>query len=262
MTNLLLLAILGVGTALLYGVWKTYRKVARIYQSTALTERDTKFLFNQVQAYHELMGLIRPEHPLPAMRGWAASPDFLLHVASHAIATRPRLIVECSSGVSTIVLARCCQLNGTGRVVSLEHGPEYAQLTREHLAEHGLEGWATVLDAPLGPHERAGGQPWYSTRGLDAERGEIDMLVIDGPPGDGARHARYPALPVLASRLSASCAVFLDDARRTEEREIVARWTSEFPEFTSRELTAEKGCVRLLRQVIAREAPLAARRPA
>ena len=46
-------------------------------------------------------------------------------------------------------------------------------------------------------------------------------------------HSRYPALPALADRLAADALVFLDDADREPEREIVARWAEEVPDWRS-----------------------------
>ncbi|HLV26722.1 MAG TPA: class I SAM-dependent methyltransferase [Gemmatimonadales bacterium] len=244
-TNLLLLALLGTAVMTLYAVWKTY---LRIEHSVLQNSQQMRALFNELKAYHELTKLLQLEAPLPAMRGWAASPDFLLHVVSHALASRPATIVECSSGVSTIVLARCCELNGRGHVYSLEHDGHYAGITRDNIAAHGLEKWATVLDAPIVPSAKAGGQPWYSTHELDSIPGRADLLVVDGPPGTISRLARYPALPVLMPRLADSCAVFMDDALRPDERATVDRWLHEFPEFEAHELTAEKGCVLLQRR--------------
>ena len=61
----------------------------------------------------------------------------------------------------------------------------------------------------------------------------IDLLLIDGPPGygDGMSHSRYPAMPALADRMAPNAMVFLDDADREPEREIVARWSEALPEW-------------------------------
>jgi len=159
---------------------------------------------------------------------WSAAPDFLELIVAHALSARPATIVECSSGLTTLMLARCCALNGHGRVVSLENGPEFAARTRAELARYGLESQATIIDAPLIPTEIGGqGYQWYDLAGLSVR--SIDMLVVDGPPGFIQRHSRYPALPMLFDRLADACQVFLDDAARPDERELVERWQAEFP---------------------------------
>jgi predicted O-methyltransferase YrrM len=192
---------------------------------------------------------------LPATRGWAASPDFLMELVSHARAAGPLTVLECSSGVSTLVLARCLQLNGGGKVFSLEHDAAYAEQTRRQLRRHGLGAWAVVLDAPLQQHALGGDTwPWYAIDGLAQALGnqmdtamEIDMLVIDGPPQAVRALARYPAGPLLFPRLRIGAAVFLDDAARLGEQAILARWKAEFPMFHQTSRPCEKGCAVLTR---------------
>jgi predicted O-methyltransferase YrrM len=172
---------------------------------------------------------------------WSAAPDFLRLIVDHALNTKPLLIVECGCGVSTLMLARCCALNGTGEVVSLEQGAEYAARARAELQRYGLAEHTRVIDAPTREYPFAGDRfAWYDFEGLpDAP---IDMLVIDGPPGFSRRHARYPALPLLFERLADDCIIFLDDAARPDEREIVALWLKRHPELLSDYLKLERGC--------------------
>jgi hypothetical protein len=47
---------------------------------------------------------------------------------------------------------------------------------------------------------------------------EIDLLLVDGPPGSLGEMARYPALHVLESQLASNAVVILDDADRPDER--------------------------------------------
>ena len=151
-------------------------------------------------------------------------------------------MVECSSGTSTLVLARCMQLNGAGMVFSLEHDPGYARLTRAQLRRHGLEDWAQVLDAPLRPHPLDGEKwPWYDISALPATL-EIDLLVIDGPPQATRSLARYPAGPLLFKSLGRGASVFLDDAARPDERTVLLRWQKEFPALDQSNRPCEKGC--------------------
>ncbi|MDH5711928.1 MAG: class I SAM-dependent methyltransferase, partial [Gammaproteobacteria bacterium] len=70
----------------------------------------------------------------------------------------------------------------------------------------------------------------------------IDILVIDGPPGFLQKNSRYPSLPLLFDRLSESCSVFLDDAARDDERELVAQWLIEYPGLQHAYHDFERGC--------------------
>ncbi|BAO44698.1 O-methyltransferase [Thiolapillus brandeum] len=190
--------------------------------------------------YAKLQARLELAHPLPWTEKWSAEEDFLLLVAEHCLAHKPSSILECSSGLSTLVLARCCQLNGRGQVISLENGEEFAQATRDNLASLGLEEHARVLHAPLGRQE-VNGQAfeWYSPPMLP-ER--IDILVVDGPPGFLQKHSRYPALPLLRERLVDGCHIYLDDAAREDEREIADLWCQEIPGLTHTYLDYQRGC--------------------
>lgn len=204
-------------------------------------------LFRQLEALHNLHLELGLEKSLPDTRDWAASPDFLLHMARHALTRQPRAVLECSSGTSTLVLARCMQINGAGKVFSLEHDPHFAQQTRAQLARHGLTDWAVVLDAPLRPRQLgAESWQWYSHEMLDGDA-PIDMIAIDGPPAATQPLARYPAGPLLFHRLSDGASVFLDDAARADEQTIVRRWQAEFPDLRHAAPRCEKGCAVLTR---------------
>ena len=224
----------------------TLHKVRRVHlhafellEHGRVTRVEVEHLFAQLQSLSLLERTLAMQQPLPPTRGWAGSPDFLLFAARHALAHKPKIAVECGSGVSTVVLARCMQLVGHGHLFSLEHEPVYAQKTRELLLEHGLEAWADVIDAPL--KAIATSTAWYDEAMFpDAMRG-IDLLVVDGPPDDVARLARYPALPRLLSRMAEHFTVIVDDAARPDETEMVARWKQEVPGTTSSSAPAEKG---------------------
>lgn len=215
-----------------------------IAEDVAIARREVQVLYAQIEALMALDRLLHLDAPLPALRGWAGSPDFLLVLARHVRIVRPRRILECSSGASTIVLARSLQLCGSGHLFSLEHDPLYAEKTRAELALHGLLDWATVVEAPLIEYPEFG-QPWYSIERLPSDAAGVEMLVVDGPPRQVAFRARLPALPVLRQRLAANCVTFLDDADRTDEQAIVADWLRRYPELAAEELSCEKGCIRL-----------------
>src|SRR5471032_2341070 len=204
-------------------------------------------LYRQLEALQALQLELKLPHSLPPLRGWAASPDFLLELVWHAQDAQPRTVVECSSGASTLVLARCMQMNGGGKVYSLEHDPVYAAKTRANLQRMGLSEYAEVLDAPLVPF-RSGAESWswYRHEVLPQDL-RIDLLAIDGPPMDTSPLARYPAGPALFGRLAANGAVFLDDAARAEETAVLQRWQREFPQFGQSLLDCEKGCAVLRR---------------
>jgi hypothetical protein len=131
---------------LLGAVYVLQRKVTRIDIATwnlpgvlnsKINDAELR-LYRQLEALSGLNSLIHPLFPLPALRGWAGSPDFLLELARRAVARKPSTVVECGCGASTLVLARSCQLVANGHVYSLEHEPAFAQATRDQLKEADL----------------------------------------------------------------------------------------------------------------------------
>jgi predicted O-methyltransferase YrrM len=243
----ILFAILVVAIACLHRIRKTYRFVAEMRDNLGPESHRPQALYYQIEALIGLYRLLDGREPLPHTRGWAAAPDFLTEIARTALERRPETIVECGSGASTIVLAYCAKRNGKGRVLSLEHEPVYAEATRSALRRHGLSDWATILDAPLTSHTIAGATwRWYDDSTI-ADLSGIDFLIVDGPPENTGRWARYPAGPRLFSRLSPGAVVMLDDALRPDELEILARWAREYGELVQTRLPLEKGAAVLAR---------------
>lgn len=238
-TVLLIVVLLGLTVYVLHKVRSVH---LLLHQLRDTSRNDTVALFRQLEALIGLYLDLGLTKSLPATRGWAASPDFLAQLARHALEEKPHTVVECSSGVSTLVLARCMQMNGAGKVYSLEHDAQYAGQTRAQLARHGLSEFAEVLEAPLRalPIGALSWQ-WYTLDALPRAT-PIDMLVIDGPPRSVGALARYPAGPTLFQRLAPHAAVFLDDAGRADELAILARWKSEFPALVQSTRECEKGC--------------------
>lgn len=200
--------------------------------------------FQQTQILTRLQKELDLQDTLPPLRGWAASPDFLLEIFTHARSARPEKILECSSGASTIVLARAAQMNGHGHVISLEHDPVFSDRTRSDLARLNLADWATVIDAPLRPIQ-LDGKKWLWYQSDKIPDSPIDLVVVDGPPELTGHMARYPAGPLLLPRLRPGGSVFVDDADRADERRIIREWQARFSTLSKRNHFCEKGCVSL-----------------
>ncbi len=183
---------------------------------------------------------------LPFTEHWSAAPDFLALISDYCLQEKPQLIVECSSGTSSLVLSQCCKLNQRGRVFSLENGEEYAVKTMQQLDDFSLAEYCDVIHAPLQDTPVADETfQWYALNTLPQIK--IDLLVIDGPPGFLQKHSRYPALPMLAERLAEHCTIFLDDAARDDEQELVQRWLTMYPDFQAEYIENERGCFVLTR---------------
>src|SRR5262249_34784759 len=148
--------------------------------------------YRQLEAFVSLLFTLQPSRPLPQTRGWAASPDLLTTITEVIFREKPGLVLEAGSGVSTLVIAYGLREVGAGKVVALEHDAHYAGRSQRLLAFHGLEDIATIVYAPLQGYEHQEQRwLWYDLAGVPLEQ-PIDLLVIDGPPGEVQPLARYP----------------------------------------------------------------------
>ena len=193
------------------------------------------------EPYRQLQLKLGLAEALPYTENWSAAPDFLDIISLHCLENYPSTIVECSSGLTTLVLSRCCQLNKFGHVNSLEDSALYASKTQQQLKALDLQKFATVSHMPLiAQIVEQQAYDWYNMDGI--VKSPIDMLVIDGPPGYIQPYSRYPAVPLLFDHLSDECVIFLDDAARDDEKTVVERWLRQYPELMHEYIDTERGC--------------------
>ncbi len=194
-----------------------------------------------MDVYQSLSQKLNFKGSLPHTQDWSAAADFLELIADYCLTKKPQTILECSSGLSTLILARCCEINQRGKVVSLENGADYAASTRKNISQYGLDNYATVIDAPL-HHMQVSGHDyqWYKINKNNMP--EIDLVVIDGPNGYIQKNSRYPALPVLQPFFAEHCTVFLDDAAREDEQEIITQWRQQYQPAEYEYIETERGC--------------------
>ncbi|MCB0794084.1 MAG: class I SAM-dependent methyltransferase [Flavobacteriales bacterium] len=203
--------------------------------------RETQAVYAQTEAVLSLVWTLDPKMPFPATRGWAASPDLLREILRQVMAEPPALVVEASSGTSTLVIAYALERLGKGKVVALEHEQFFAEKTRSLIDEHGLSHRATVVHAPLVETQVDGKKHlWYDLSRAELGTG-IDLLVVDGPPDTTQHLARYPAVPLLKEKFAPGARVLLDDGARPDERLTAERWTQEYGATSCEYLELEKG---------------------
>jgi glycosyltransferase involved in cell wall biosynthesis/predicted O-methyltransferase YrrM len=164
----------------------------------------------------------------PLNPGWQLSSQAMQEVVRYVLLNQPKVIVECGSGASTMWIGRALRRVGQGRLISLENSADWVAIVNGMLQHEGLSS-VNVRHAPMEPvkvalHE----QPWYSVSAL-ADVDEIDLLLVDGPPGRTSKLARYPAVPVLRDKLRPGATVMLDDCHRRDEKETMRRWLAEVP---------------------------------
>lgn len=195
-------------------------------RSKRLLEDRLRRLEGKIGELSALVSLQEPvfRRPLP-WTSWTLSATCLLRIRESFAKRHIQAVVECGAGISTLHLGRFLAAEG-GRLVSLEDDEVWAAAIRRLVEEEGLAQVVTVLHRPLVTHRILGREVrWYDVRSpADLDLDAIDLVLVDGPPGASGPMARLAALPVLAPALGAGAEIFLDDARRPEEQEILRLW--------------------------------------
>jgi predicted O-methyltransferase YrrM len=198
-------------------------------QSELLLEQ--RVLYRQIEALFALYHGIEFRAPLLSLRGWAASPDFLAIQVASIRQHKPLTILELGSGQSTLLSAYILEQLGAGHVYALDDTEVFADMSRDNIARHKLDNYATIIHAPLKSYSIHGQDwQWYDLDCLTTLP-KIDFLLVDGPPqyGKETPMLRYPALPLLAASLAPNALILMDDADRASERLVAERWQAEFP---------------------------------
>lgn len=246
--NLILLAVVIVMLRRMRRSVKRRLKADRSNQRGLFAKRVNQSLWSQIESLVALYRVLDGRVDFPSTRVMAASPDFMLHVVDHIRRHAPQRIVECGAGTSTIVMAHMLRtLNCDAHIYAIEnHAPTIERLT-EQLRRHQLERFVTLVAVPLVEKRYVGFETifhWYDL-GSGAIPSSIDLLVVDGPFSGVNAYARYPAGPELLPKLSRKAHIFVDDANRREEAQMILLWQKLYPDLDSRRLRAEKGCVEL-----------------
>lgn len=196
--------------------------------TTATVRRLVDEAVSNMDALLQLRRRFAIEGAAPILGGWALTPRAMLYALDLIEESQCDLVAECGSGASTIYIAHTMRRRGHGRVVSLEHDHEYFLDTQERIARLGLEDVTDLRYAPLVDIDLHGTKyRWYDPAALDGLE-DVELVLVDGPPGATGDWARYPAVPQLYERLADNAVVLVDDATRTDEKAIIARWTEEF----------------------------------
>jgi len=198
---------------------------------------ERRYDYWQTEALISLYHHLDPQVELPQTRGWAAGPDFLNVLLAEVRKHKPKVIVEASCGISTIILSEYLRKEAPEtRHYALEHSPKYAQLCREKVFNPNSQ----VIQMPLKTYTLEEGEwQWYDFAALPKDL-SIDLLVVDGPPVRLQRLPRFPAVPLLLDRLSEHSSVLLDDGIREDEKEIANQWAAKYG-YELNYLDLEKG---------------------
>jgi hypothetical protein len=176
----------------------------------------------------------------PALLGrlrwaWAnpnsASVEYLSAVARAAISTEGP-ILECGSGLSTVIVGAVAQRTGN-TMISLEHSAWWSRHVRWSLSRAGVK----AVDYRVKPLREYDGFDWYDPGNVPSG---ISLIICDGPPAT-SRGGRYGLVPILAPHIAPGARTFLDDYDRPSEALVVDRWTDAFGWSIESVGTTDKG---------------------
>jgi predicted O-methyltransferase YrrM len=171
---------------------------------------------------------IRPTKALNFTRSWMATPQFLLALYEEIKGNKPQTVLDIGSGMTTVMSAFALRANGFGKVYAWEHELGHAQNTRELIESHNLSHFTQVEHRLLKSVELSGTDfLWFDTS--NSFEKQIDLLIVDSPPGSTGPMARYPAIPLLKHRLSENAIIFVDDVERADESKMVKEWLKLLP---------------------------------
>jgi hypothetical protein len=166
---------------------------------------------------------------------YSMEPSALAFLKTLIAETRPRVVVELGSGLSTAVLARAQRDARPDDpdiyYISVEQGEAYAQDSLAMVRRAGIE-HVRFLVAEMVPVAAHGVEtrcynlpPDYLERTFDGAK--ADLVVIDGPVSGGptgVREARFPTVPLLRPILAEGALICLDDALRDIELWVAGMW--------------------------------------
>lgn len=135
---------------------------------------------------------------------------------------------------------------GEGKLITIEHDLGYLKLVDSDLFTHDLKSFVDLRHLPVVSFSAA--PPFAACHSYDLCRldAQFDVALVDGPITERFGAAtRLAPLEWCVSRLNPGASVYLDDAERAEERQVVAALRTRHPEIEVEFLDAEKGLVRI-----------------
>lgn len=206
------------------------------------TEEMLKYNQQKNQSLLSIYNTLEPEVPLPFMTGWAAEPELISTILKEVAFTKPSLIFEIGSGTSTVTTSLFLKKSGSeARIVSIDHDANYYNPNKASLVKYGVDDIVDLHHTPLKKqHVNGNDYLWYDISNIQLDQ-KIDLLVIDGPPFETNKNARYPAVPLLIEHLSDRAVIILDDASRKDENWMARKWAKDYPGFSFEFVGSEKG---------------------
>jgi len=207
------------------------------YQHSALKSdarqmhKEALWAQKENQCLQYLLNLLGPGNYLPQTE-MAMSPVTICHILNEIIIKKRSNIIEFGAGNSTVYIAKIIKSLGLQvKFYSVDSDEQWINQVAENLAALGVKDAVEFIYSPVkdtGEYASAlaSSFKWYDA-GVLKQRTlsqEFDLIIVDGPTGSLCPFSRYPAIPFLLNSLAGSYCIFLDDAGRIDESEILKAW--------------------------------------
>ena len=155
--------------------------------------------------------------------GYSADSAYLRQLLDVAFTHKDMTILECGSGLSTLLVGLVADRN-SHNLIALEHHPAWAKKVQRQLEKAGVQS-AKVQLCPIRKYEEF---DWYDSEYIDLPSDNlIDFVICDGPPAQ-TRGGRVGLPYVMSGRLKTGCLVLADDTHRLPEQEILKDWKENY----------------------------------
>jgi hypothetical protein len=158
---------------------------------------------------------------------WALDADTITFLWRRIRQDRPKVIIECGAGVSTLALAKSVEDYGSRSVssaslLSFEQDLQVKKSIEKRLEVCGLKPFVTILHAPISKE----GEYQFNENQLREHLGseKVDCVIVDGPAGPEG--CRASTLPFLGRFCRPGARWFLDDAFRDGELVVLNQWAN------------------------------------
>lgn len=189
---------------------------------------------NEKQKLHsiEINNFLNSKINFPLQNPWVVLPDFIKYFVELVKISSISDIVECGSGISTIIGGYLVKKKIIKHYISIEHDKNFLDITKEDLKKHGLENLVTLIYAPLKKINIDEKEwLWYDMALIYSKINRIDVLLVDGPPGHIQKNSRFPASIMLKKFFHNNTIIVMDDSNRDDEQEIINQWLIENPDY-------------------------------
>jgi len=152
---------------------------------------------------------------------WSAREEYLSGIIDF-LSNFSCPVLECGSGLTTLIVGELLKDKKVS-LISLEHDEQWVIEMRRWLKRYNL-GHVQIQHVSLKKYMDF---DWYDVEERIVDFPSFGCVICDGPPGS-TRGGRYGVLPVMKGKLNNQGVVFLDDAARPGEKQVLKKWSNEF----------------------------------